>query len=254
MFTRSLEAETMRLDANGNVGIGTSSPTARLTVSGSIHLGSFSDSSTVIIDNRTSRNIFTISTDGDVNAAGTTLSYSWANGGQGPLKFANASGEVMRLDAIGNVGIGTTSATAGGVTVKTHISGGDFGLGISVSASGSQQNIRFVNGTTAVGSVTTTSSITTYNTVSDYRLKQDLKNIKGLDLISKIKVYDYKWKIDNSRSYGVLAHELQEVVPYAVRGEKDAKEMQQVDYSKLVPILVQAIQELQEKINKLENK
>ena len=102
----------------GNVGIGTTAPTARLTVSGSIHLGSYSDSSTVNIDNRTSRNVFTISTDGVVNAGGTTLSYSWANGGQGPLKFANASGEVMRLDASGNLGIGTTSPTA-----KLEVSG-----------------------------------------------------------------------------------------------------------------------------------
>jgi hypothetical protein len=53
---------------------------------------------------------------------------------------------------------------------------------------------------------------------------------------------------------GVIAHELQEVVPYAVTGEKDAEQMQSVDYSKLVPILVKAIQELQDKINKLENK
>jgi len=43
---------------------------------------------------------------------------------------------------------------------------------------------------------------------------------------------------------GFLAHELQTVLPYAVHGEKDAEEMQQVDYSKLTPLLVAAIQEL----------
>jgi hypothetical protein len=53
---------------------------------------------------------------------------------------------------------------------------------------------------------------------------------------------------------GVIAHELQEVLPYAVTGEKDAKEMQSVDYSKLVPVLVKAIQELSEKVKQLENK
>jgi len=162
--------------------------------------------------------------------------------------------ERMRITSGGDVCIGTTSSTAGGVTMKTHISGTDFGLGISVNGSGSQQNIRFVNGTTAVGSVTTTGSTTTYNTVSDYRLKQDLKNINGLDLLSKIKVYDYEWKVDNSRSYGVLAHELQEVIPQAVNGEKDAEQMQGVDYSKLVPLLVAAIQELTARLEILENK
>ena len=54
--------------------------------------------------------------------------------------------------------------------------------------------------------------------------------------------------------YGVLAHELQEVIPYAVTGEKDGERMQGVDYSKIVPVLVKAIQELNEKIKQLENK
>jgi hypothetical protein len=53
---------------------------------------------------------------------------------------------------------------------------------------------------------------------------------------------------------GVVAHELQEVVPYAVTGEKDGEQMQSVDYSKLVPILVQAIQELKAEIEILKTK
>ena len=62
-------------------------------------------------------------------------------------------------------------------------------------------------------------------------------------------MYDYKWKNDNFRMDGVLAHELQEVIPYAVQGEKDGKEMQGVDYSKLVPILIKSVQELSAEID-----
>ena len=51
--------------------------------------------------------------------------------------------------------------------------------------------------------------------------------------------------------YGVMAHELQEFLPYAVTGQKDGKDMQQVDYSKIVPILIKAIQELNTKIENL---
>lgn len=67
--------------------------------------------------------------------------------------------------------------------------------------------------------------------------------------MNKIKTYDYAWKNDNSRMYGVMAHELQEVIPYAVSGIKDAIDKegkitpQAVDYSKLTPVLVKAIQE-----------
>jgi len=108
-----------------------------------------------------------------------------------------------------------------------------------------------------VGSITVTTSSTAFNTSSDYRLKEDLKEFKGLDLVSKIKTYNYKWKIDNSRSYGVIAHELSDVIPYAVTGEKDAVDEngnikpQQVDYSKIVPVLVKSVQELSAQIEEL---
>ena len=105
-----------------------------------------------------------------------------------------------------------------------------------------------------VGNISTTSNSTTFNTSSDYRLKEDLQDFAGLDIVSKIPVYDFKWKTDESRSYGVMAHELQEVLPDAVVGEKDAEEMQGVDYSKIVPLLVKSIQELEAKIKILENK
>ena len=72
--------------------------------------------------------------------------------------------------------------------------------------------------------------------------------------MDKINVYNFAWKKDKSRAYGVKAHELEKVLPQAVNGEKDAAEMQQVDYSKLVPVLLKSIQELQERIKQLENK
>ena len=78
--------------------------------------------------------------------------------------------------------------------------------------------------------------------------------------ISKIKVYDFKWKNSELRMDGVIAHELEEVIPYAVNGKKDAINKdgsinpQGVDYSKLVPILVKAIQELSQEVNELKSK
>jgi hypothetical protein len=112
----------------------------------------------------------------------------------------------------------------------------------------------FFYSTTQVGSITQNGTNTAYNVSSDYRLKKDLQDFAGLDMVSKIPVYDFKWKTDESRSYGVMAHELQEVLPQAVTGEKDAEKMQQVDYSKIVPLLVKSIQELKAEIEILKNK
>ena len=106
-------------------------------------------------------------------------------------------------------------------------------------------------GVTNTGSITTSGNLTLYNTTSDYRLKQDFKSFIGLDIINKIKTYDYEWKSNKTRSYGVIAHELQEVLPFAVFGVKDGEQLQQVDYSKIVPIMVQAIKDLKAELDTL---
>jgi hypothetical protein len=103
-----------------------------------------------------------------------------------------------------------------------------------------------------VGTITHNDTNTSFNTSSDYRLKEDLKDFNALEIASKIKMYDFKWKEADSRSYGVMAHELQEVLPQAVVGDKDGKDMQGVDYSKLVPILLKSIQELEARVQELE--
>ena len=93
-----------------------------------------------------------------------------------------------------------------------------------------------------------------YNTSSDYRLKEKVKTLpNALDRVNKIKPVEFEWKKTKSKSEGFLAHELQEICNYAVIGEKDADSMQQVDYAKLTPILVKAIQELSTKVEALEN-
>jgi hypothetical protein len=104
------------------------------------------------------------------------------------------------------------------------------------------------------GAINVTDSGVAYTTASDYRLKEDLQSIQGLDKLSRINVYNFKWKINGERIDGVLAHELQEVLPYAVSGEKDGKKYQGVDYGKIVPILIQSIKELKAEIDLLKNK
>jgi hypothetical protein len=90
-------------------------------------------------------------------------------------------------------------------------------------------------------------------TTSDYRAKEDLKSFDALPMVEAMKLYDFRWIELQERMHGVLAHELQDIVPYAVMGEKDGDRMQGVDYSKLVPIMLKAIQELKAEINELKN-
>lgn len=91
-------------------------------------------------------------------------------------------------------------------------------------------------------------------TTSDYRAKEDLKSFEALPMVEAMKLYDFRWIELQNRMHGVLAHELQDIVPYAVMGEKDSESMQGVDYSKLVPVMLKAIQELSAKVTALETK
>jgi hypothetical protein len=263
----------------GKVGIGTTNPTAKLTVNdGNVKViksmlsgGTDFDFLQLSFNGGWSGNIgglaainFTdsITATNTVGRIGVTYT-----GSQGKFVVTDlysggyaASGDVFTIQADGktyikgNVGIGTESTTVGGVGGhKLVIDATSQNLGIK-TASGSNQAVRFANGSTAVGSINLTTSSTTYSTSSDYRLKEDLQDFAGLDMVSKIPVYDFKWKTNESRSYGVMAHELQEVLPDAVVGEKDAEEMQGVDYSKIVTLLVKAIQELKAEIEILKNK
>jgi len=220
--------------SSGNVGIGTTSPSTKLEVK--------------MNDTANNRLGFT----GDGSTTGAAMWTNWQTGNS-YLDFRlggiTSTYTKMRITSAGNVTIGSTSNAGyrlkveGTGTVQLNNRTGSDGTVFAASKDG-----------TIVGSITVTSSATAYNTSSDYRLKEDLKDFAGLDMVSKIPVYDFKWKTDESRSYGVMAHELQEVLPDAVTGEKDAEEMQGVDYSKIVPLLVKSIQELEAKIKILENK
>ena len=135
------------------------------------------------------------------------------------------------------------------------------------------------------GSISIDGSSTAYNTSSDYRLKQDEVLISdGITRLKKLKPYRFKWKADTSRTVdGFFAHEVTPAVPEAIFGEKDAMkgetfyeegdtlpsgkkvgdvktyssseiDAQQIDQSKLVPLLTAALQEAISKIETLETK
>jgi len=162
--------------------------------------------------------------------------------------------EAMRITSGGDVLMGNTDGSG-----KLVIAGDDNNYILrsrNTSAGGNYQfYIQHSLGNVSMGNQRGTVA---YNNSSDYRLKEDLKSFNGLDILSNINFYDFKWKESQIRNYGIIAHELQEVIPYLVEGNKDelfedgSIKSQQVDITKLIPILGKAIQEQQAKITTLE--
>jgi len=120
------------------------------------------------------------------------------------------------------------------------------------SGSGATTVHSFYNSNGQVGTISTSGTATAYNTSSDYRLKQDVAQIDILKTLETVKAWplkEFAFKTSpEQKQVGFIAHELQEVSPIAVSGTKDGEEMQGVDYSKLVPELIAAVQYLLAKV------
>jgi len=135
-------------------------------------------------------------------------------------------------------------------------------LSFKKAADGVQNTVQvFFAGASQVGSVTYTNTATAFNTSSDYRLKNTIAPMTGaLAKVALLKPCTYKWNADGSDGEGFIAHELAQVVPQCVTGEKDAVnedgsiKPQGIDTSFLVATLTAALQEAHSLIKNLETR
>jgi hypothetical protein len=262
-------AEVARFDSNGNFGLGTTAPIAKLDVIGSTGVTSFTGTTRLGVTVRGSTSTSDYSGIDFTGASfhGPTARVAVLSGASGSsLQFgtsnAYASGitnTAMTLDSSGSLLVGTTSNTENArlfVNYPNASSGGSAPIGTQVDTTAGSRAIAFRNPNGLVGTISTSGSSTAYNTSSDYRLKEDIQPMTGaLAKVSALKPVTYTWKTDGSDGQGFIAHELAEVVPDCVTGEKDAVDSdgnpvyQGIDVSFLVATLTAAIQELKAELD-----
>jgi hypothetical protein len=237
--------ESMRIDASGNLVVGTTSS-----------LSSAANRIDITV-NGTSSSMVSWGTGGTRRgyALHDATDFTIASETAGAVRFLNNGTERARIDSSGNLLVGQTS-NAGGYRLAVSATWPQTPAGIICSRAAGQTAIDFVNSGTGVGRIDTTSTATSYITSSDYRLKENIAPMTGaLSVVQQLKPCTYNWKVDGSDGQGFIAHELQEVVPECVTGEKDAVDdegnikPQGIDTSFLVATLTAAIQELKAELD-----
>ena len=162
---------------------------------------------------------------------------------------------------------GLYAKTAGVIVESFYWSGTGAGINGALQVSG---NIETTTGSLLVksgGSVKAsidqsgngyfTGDVTTNGSASDERLKENIVPLdKGLETIEQIKTYTFNYKNRPQDTHpGVIAQEIEELVPEVVYDiEMEDGTYKAVRYQQLVPLLINAIKDLSEKVNVLENK
>jgi hypothetical protein len=253
------------VNASQNVGIGTTTPNQRLNVIGNLGVGSNGVSigagREVYIDcPAASTGALDFSVNGTLTgylSSSSTSTNLYTFGASPVLLFGTNNTERARIDSSGNFLVGTTSTTA---NPRAVIYGGASTGFIELARAGTTLTdvINFINANGIVGTIRTTGSNTQYNTSSDYRLKENVQPMTGaLAKVGAMKPCTYTWKVDGESGEGFIAHELAEVCPGAVSGNKDAVnedgsiKPQGIDTSFLVATLTAAIQEQQAMIDEM---
>jgi len=268
---RTNNVERVKVDSSGNVGIGTSSAASALNVVGDqaiIASSSGTGSLGIQIKGTALSGIpagqvqgYIATGQSDIGTAGDLLIAPRTNVAAS-VRFITGTTptERARIDASGNLLIGTTSlpngTTTGGSAFQANNGNRRTLLMATTESSGNMA--AFFTSSGLAGTISVSGSSTAYNTSSDYRLKEDVHPMVGsVDRLMALKPVNFAWKADGSRTDGFLAHEAQEVVPEAVTGSKDAVDKdgkpiyQGIDQSKLVPLLTAALQEALIEISRL---
>jgi hypothetical protein len=298
LFATGGNTERMRIDSSGNVGIGVT-PNSKLDIVDSSNPANTSGSVIIEGRRDGVANVLTLRakdasapTSALPNGQGSVLRWQGFDGtdfenmgyilvsadgqavanGDAPSFMAfgtSADGssnptERMRINSSGNVLFGTQGNPNGTSNYGSAFIDGGSGLRQLFQATSTTSTVsvqRFYNPNGNVGSIQLGGSATSFVTSSDYRLKENVVAMTGaLDRVDQLNPSRFNFIADADKTVdGFLAHEVADVVPEAISGEKDAVDeegnpiYQGIDQSKLVPLLVGAIQELRAEIEQLKN-
>ena len=248
--TLDLSGKTITLPSLTNIGIGTASPAKKLHIKDAapdIRLEDTDSNGVAEIRGNTGTGSLVIATDVNNAIADSKITFQVDND------------EKARIDDGGALLINKTSSDVG--TAGHELL--DYGRAIHTANATTVQVLNrlgndgditiFQRDGTTVGSISQASSSTTYNTTSDERLKENIKPISdGVEKLMAMNPVNFTWKKypDDPSQHGFIAQEMEKILPEAVT----SSEYMSMDYGRITPILVAALQDALKRIQELEEK
>jgi len=229
---RTNGSERMRIDSSGNVGIGTTNLTGANTILDLKKTGT-NQGTNIRFKNDYNENFYIGIAGGDTTGNGIIYN---ANDSDIVIYTGTGGPERMRITSGGNVFIGNTSFASSSRVKMFEINPNCIATKSGTSDSTLQYHNEFHNPNGFVGSISTNGSATAFTTSSDYRLKENVVEMTGaLDRVSQLKPSRFNFIADADKTVdGFLAHEVQEIVPEAITGEKDAMRTEEYEVSPAV--------------------
>jgi len=267
--------EKVRITSAGNLGIGQVSPTVLMHVTAADGVAANNYVAAFQNLEATDGQSFGVAIQAGSNATDIPLNISTHDAGT----------TLARLRGDADLTIGTSTATSsfyngansevghgfnGTGGYAAHVRGAtNTPLYVSHSGTGNGTYIHFYQSTTGRGFIDQSGGTTRYNAASDYRLKENVVELENAtSRLNSLRPVNFDWIESGENSDGFIAHEAQSIVPYAVAGNKDevytadnsleeqedllgSPKYQAMDYGKLTPLLVKALQESNAEIEAL---
>ena len=287
IYSVDAAAARLAIDSSGQVGINTITPNNYYAKKLVIDIGSDVQNGMTIVSGSSASGMIAFA-DGTSGASAYRGYFNYSHSTE-TLSFGTGGSEVMRIDANGRMALGATDPTRHGQATKALIYNGsgtaaEAALHCSRGGTSNEFQIAFSNAYGVRGTITTTSGAVSYNTTSDYRLKENVTDVTdGITRVKQLAPKRFNFIVNPDVTVdGFLAHEVQDVIPEAISGAKDAMcdeeyevtpaildddgnvvteavmgtrsvpDYQGIDQSKLVPLLTAALQEAIAKIETLE--
>lgn len=157
------------------------------------------------------------------------------------------SGRITANTFIGD-GSGLTGISAG-ATVTDKSDNVDYNIVFTNETTGTQSLAGIDNGAFIFNPSTGTCSATVFNATSDERAKENIIPISNaLEKVLQLNGVDFNWKKSGLESTGLIAQQVEQVIPQVVTEDSDG--MKGVNYGALVGVLIEAIKELNGKVEK----